>query len=197
MASIRECHWRWWKVVSYSLEKRVRRMWATRKRKGQGGVRRALVTSVTDAIRHAVPCSLGGMCSEPEAAGWALREGRACSLLSLLQGRSEHSLASEDEQLLDTSGSLSLGQRCLLKLASCQFLTTWRGAVFGCNPSCSKKAEQEKLFFKVKEMTTGSYVNENDPGERENLMRRGRIVCVKSVVTQAWGWDMAPNIVLT
>ena len=45
-------------------------------------------------------------------------------------------------------------------------------------------------------MTTGSYVNENDPGERENLMRRGRIVCVKSVVTQAWGWDMAPNIVL-
>lgn len=49
----------------------------------------------------------------------------------------------------------------------------------------------------MKEMITDSYVNENDPGERENLMRKGGTVGMKSVVTRAWGWDMAPNIGLT
>ena len=125
-------------------------MWHTRKGKAKASVHRVLVTSVTDGIRHAVPCHLEGMCLEPEAARWTLREGRSPFLLSLLQGRSGHSLASEDKQLLDASGSLSLGQWCLLKLASCQFLTTWRGALFGCNPCCSKKAEQEKLFLRWK-----------------------------------------------
>ena len=60
-----------------------------------------------------------------------------------------------------------------------------------------KSKQKREVIFKMKEMTTDSYVNENDPREGENLMRKGRTVRMKSVVTRAWGRDMAPNVGLT